>query len=441
MSATTFDFIVVGGGTAGIALAARLSEIADQSVLVLEAGVDQSDNFQGKVPAFYAALLGTDVDWGFQTVPQEKLGGRPISLNQGKALGGSSIINAHVFAPPTRAILDDWHNLGNAGWNSAAMAPYYTKAFTAPPTPAEHRQLLGVDGDESESLSTTNGPLQLSYPGDPQHPIRKIWAETFEKKGRRMRGNWVDASVGGFSNLSTIDPVRRERCHAAKAYYDPVRERKNLHVVLAAHVSKIIFSDSEGQQPKAIGVQYTHEGQTRVANAGKEIILSAGALQSPKLLELSGVGNASILKQHEIDVVKDLPGVGENLQDHIVCDISFAVAAEMDTLDALARQEPQALQDAMINYTQKHEGVLTSGGIFTYAYLPTVDFFSDADRSALASNIAENRRQLSSRDSSSRTWEDSRAEAYLNVAAKTLLDADRPSAVYLSALGQNPAST
>ena len=328
------------------------------------------------------------------------------------------------------------------------MAPYYTKAFTAPHTPADHRQSLGVDGTESEPLGT-NGPLQLSYPGDSNHPIRKTWAETFEKRGRRMGGGnpWVDASVGGFSNLASIDPVTRERCHAAKAYYDPVRQRENLRVVLAAHVSKILFSSSSSddggaQQPKATGVQYTHGGQTKVATAAKEVILCAGALQSPKLLELSGVGNADILRRHGIQVVRDLPGVGENLQDHIVCDISFAAEGDdMDTLDALARQEPKAIEEAMTNFTEKRQGVLTSGGILTYAYLPTADFFQDnddddADRSVLARMIAENHPHVNS----VKTREEARALAYYSVAAKTLLDPDRPSAAYLAALGQNPVA-
>ncbi|KAK5634994.1 hypothetical protein RRF57_010707 [Xylaria bambusicola] len=434
MSTESFDFIVVGGGTAGIALAARLSEVAHQKVLVLEAGADHSDDPRVRTPAFYSALFGTDADWGFRTIAQEQLGGRSISLNQGKALGGSSVINAHVFAPQAYTVIDEYARFGNVGWDWDTIAPYYTKAITVLDTPEEHRQLLGVDGCSPTDLGK-GGPVQLSYPGDPWHPIRKIWAETFDRKGWRMAGNpWVNASVGGFSNLASIDPVKRERCHAAKAYYEPIRQRENLHVILNAHVTKIIFSDGE-PQPKAIGVQYSHEGQTKIASAGKEIIISAGALQSPKLLELSGIGNAEILRRNGIEVVKDLPGVGENLQDHLVCDITFAAEDKIgDTLDALARQEPKAMEEAMGNFIQKHEGILTSSGILTYAYLPVMDFLQDPGRQNLVKMTTD------SLSRSSSTPEEIRAGKYLEIATRTLLDPGRPSAAYLTAIGQNPVA-
>ncbi|KAI0907039.1 GMC oxidoreductase-domain-containing protein [Ustulina deusta] len=305
MSTVSFDFIIAGGGTAGIALATRLSEIAHQSVLILEAGLDHSGDPRVKIPAFYSTLFGTDADWGFRSVAQ------------------------------------DW----------ATIAPYYTKAFASPHTPEEHRQLLGVDSWGPDNLSTS-GPVQLSYPGDSHHPM----------------------------------------------------------------------------------LQYSHGGQIKVANAQKEIIVSTGALQSPKLLELSGVGNTNILRQHNIEVVKDHPGVGENLQDHLVCDISFAAEDKMETLDALARQEPKAVEEAMLNFMQKHEGILTSAGIMTYAYLPVIDFLTDAGRETLVKMIDENR------PSGSSTPEDPRAQMYYQVAEKTLLDRNRPSAAYLTAIGQNPVA-
>ncbi|KAI8952617.1 oxidoreductase [Xylaria longipes] len=434
MSTESFDFIIAGGGTAGIALAARLSEAAHQSVLVLEAGLDHGDDARVKTPAFYSALFGTDADWGFRTVAQRNLDGRSISLNQGKALGGSSVINSHVWAPPTKAVLDVWAELGNAGWDWATMGPYYTKAFTAPQTPEELRRALGVDSWSSDDVNTS-GPVQLSYPGTPTHPIREAWAETFKRMGYLMTTNpWVQASVGAFSNLASIDPVKRERSHAAKVYYSPVQDRQNLHVVLGAHVDKIIFADDQ-PQPKAIGVQYRHEGKIKLAHVQKEIIVSAGALQSPKLLELSGIGNADILKQHNIDIVKDLPGVGENLQDHLVCDIGFAAVDEMETLDGLVRQDPKALQEAVVNFAQHHDGLLTSGGIKTYAYLPVIDFLAGMGREKLEKLLKEDR------PSDSPTPENARARMYYEILEKTLLDPNRPSGAYLTAIGQNPIAS
>lgn len=337
------------------------------------------------------------------------------------------MINAHVWAPPTKAVLDAWAELGNVGWDWATMGPYYTRAFTLPQTPEELRRPLGVDGWSPDDNISANGPLQLSYPGTPDHPIREVWAETFKRTGYLMTTDpWAHASVGAFSNLTTVDPVRRERSHAAKAYYSPVQDRQNLHVVLGAYVNKIIFADDD--EPRAIGVQYRHDGQVKLAHARKEVIISAGALQSPKLLELSGIGNADILKQHKIKVMKDLPGVGENLQDHLVCDIDFAAVDEMETLDDLVRQEPKALEEARINFTQHHDGVLTCGGIKTYAYLPIIDFLEGAGREKLVKLLDENRPAP----------EDARARAYYEMLEKTLLDGNRPSGAYLTAIGQNP---
>ncbi|KAI0537894.1 oxidoreductase [Xylaria digitata] len=429
MNTESFDFIIAGGGTAGIALASRLSEVDDHTVLVLEAGVDHSDDPRVKIPAFYSALIGTDVDWGFKTVAQPQLKGRSISLSQGKALGGSSVMNAQVYAPPTEAILNAWAELGNDGWGWDTMGPYYTKALTSPHTPNDLRRALGIDGWWADEMDTS-GPVQLSYPGNPSHPIRQIWAETFERKRYLMTsGVWGDASVGAFSNLASVDPVSRERCHAAKAYYAPIRDRKNLQVLLNAPVDKILFADGEAQ-PKAIGVQYYHEGEMKTVKARKEVIICAGALQSPKLLELSGIGNAEILKQHNIEVIKDLPGVGENLQDHLVCDMTFAAIDEMETLDALARQEPKALEQAMISFTQNHDGPLTSCGIKTYAYLPIIDFLEGSGRDQLVRLIDENRLAATSLP------ENSKARKYYELVENMLLDPNKPSAAYLSAIGQ-----
>lgn len=329
-------------------------------------------------------------------------------------------------------MLNTWAELGNTGWDWDAMGPYYTKAFTLPQIPDALRASLGVDSWGSDSQDT-NGPIRLSYPGDSSHPIRKLWAETFKEKGYLMETNpWTSASVGAFSNVASVDPVTRGRIDAAKAYYAARPHGKNLHIVLGAHVDKIIFADGE-YKPQAVGVQYRHNGEEKTANASKEVIISAGALQSPKLLELSGIGNPDILKQHDIKVVKELPGVGENLQDHLVCDIPFPVVDELDTLDALARQEPQAMGDAMLRYTQHHDGLLTSSGIMTYAYLPIIDFLSGPGRENLVTLLEENRPTTSPS-----TLESARAQKYYEIASNTLLDPNQASGAYLSAISQNP---
>lgn len=283
-------------------------------------------------------------------------------------------MNAQVFAPPTEKLIDSWALLGNDGWTWEGLRDYYAKAYTSPPrVPDNIKKSLGIDGWTAKNELGT-GPVQVSFPGNPSHPIREAWAATFKDIGYLMPNDpWVDPSVGvgGFSNLASIDPVKRERSHSATAYYYPVKSRKNLHVLTNAIVEKILFEENS---TKVTGVQYRYKTQTRTASARKEVIVAAGALQSPKLLELSGVGNASLLERHNIKVVKHLEGVGENLQDHLACDIVLEAADGLETLDAL--QDPEVLAQSMQEFMTDHTGLLTTNGINTHAYMPVVKYQS-----------------------------------------------------------------
>lgn len=354
-------------------------------------------------------------------------------MNQGKALGGSSVLNAQVYIPPTKAILEAWAELGNDGWNWDTMGPYYKKAFTLPQIPDELRRPLGI-GNCRPDDTTTSGPVQLSFPGNPVHPIREIWAETFKRKGYLMPDNpWADASVGAFSNLASVDPAKKERVHSARAYYDPVKHRENLKIVVGAYVNKIIFADGQAR-PKAVGIQYTHKGKTKIANARKEIIIAAGALKSPGLLELSGIGNAGILKQNGIQLIKELSGVGENLQDHLLCSIRYGTENEMGTLEDVERKGLEAEEQAMHSSLGSLNGLVTSSGILTYAYLPVMDFLTGRGRDKLIKLIDENRPPVSTQP------ENVRARMYYGIAENTLLDPKKPSAAYLTGIGHRVAT-
>ncbi|RYP79461.1 hypothetical protein DL770_006642 [Monosporascus sp. CRB-9-2] len=322
-----YDFVVVGGGTAGLVLATRLSEDPSQRILVLEAGADHSEDPRVKTPAFYSALMKTEVDWGFQTADQPGLNGRIINLNQDNPWANPSI------------------------------------------------------------------------------------------------------GVGAFSNLASIDPVRRERSHAAKTYYNSAKDRKNLHVLTNAVVEKVLLKE---HSTEAIGVQYCYKSETKTVTASKEVIIAAGALQSPKLLELSGIGNADLLDGHNIKVTKNLPGVGENLQDHLVCDLVFDAVDDLETLDPL--QEPGGLEQATHEYMTNHAGLLTSAGIKTYAYMPVTKHLSGEGREALKKLLQQNRPQGGESSDQSQ----SRARAYYEVAENTLFSGDQPSTAYLTAIAQNP---
>ncbi|KUI52942.1 L-sorbose 1-dehydrogenase [Cytospora mali] len=426
---STYDFVIVGGGTAGLVVATRLSEDPSKRVLVLEAGSDHTEDPRAKTPIFYSALLGTEADWCFRTVPQPDLNGRVILLNQGRALGGSSAINAHVFVPPAKGLIDSWEALGNTGWNHNSLKDYFAKSYTSPPVDLATEQALGISAWSIRN-DAARGPIQTSFSGDLTHPIREAWADTFEARGHRMTEDpFLNASVGAFSCLASIDPATNERSYATTAYYNPIKGRANLHVVTGANVEKILFENGSAST-KATGIQYKHDGETKIVTASKEVILAAGTLQSPKVLELSGIGDAEILKRHGIEVVKDLPGVGENLHDHVVCYNGFRAVDDLATLDPLIRQEPEAFQQAMQEYAATMSGPLSSCGVYTYAYLPVLEHFSPQGKETVKTLLDQHRPKTGG------SPHEARDRAYYDITEKTLLDPKEPSGAYLSALAQ-----
>lgn len=239
---------------------------------------------------------------------------------------------------------------------------------------------------------------------------------------------FLGTASGSFSNLLSVDPETKERSYSVSAYYQPCKDRENLVVLTGAHVEKILFSQEGGV--KATGVHYSHNGTTHTVSATKEVVLAAGTFQSPKILELSGIGDVQLLTKHGIEPIRDLPGVGENLQDHLACGIAYEAVESLETLDALVRQEPEAIGQAMQEYATSKSGPLASIGIETYAYLPVLDHVSQD------SPGYERLRKLL--DENLPPESDRRASALCSLARQTLLDPKAPSAVYLTMRGQNP---
>lgn len=371
-----FDVVIVGGGTAGLVLASRLSDEPALQVLILEAGQDLPQLPEQLVqavltPAASSKLYKTPVDWDLKTVPQASLGGREIGFPQGKMLGGSSGLNGLLFTASAKSVVDGWAELGNPGWEWSAFSQSLAKAYTvaktalSPTTPSDSSQ----------------GPLKVAYAEDYTGGWPKVWADTIESLGfPGAQDTLTGQAAGGLAIPDTVDPATGMRSYAANAYLPPdVRGRANLKVLTGVEVTRILLERSAGGDGNgdavATGVEFTDPatGETKTATARREVIVSAGALGSPRILEVSGIGDARRLGAEK--AIVDVPGVGENLQNHPMITVSLEVTdAAPPTKDAFLRaairQDMEALGGAMKLYMEHHTGPLASSGVTSAAQLP-----------------------------------------------------------------------
>ncbi|KAL8695939.1 MAG: hypothetical protein Q9201_007896 [Fulgogasparrea decipioides] len=386
-----FDFIIVGGGTAGLVLANRLTTDPNISVLLIEAGSDRLVDPKIVTPGLATTLYNDPTyDWSFGTVPQEHLNGKVVGHSRGKVLGGSSAINVLALIYPTRSSIDAWAKLGNKSWDFDTLAPYYRKFHTFHRPSKETEAALATDYVDDNACGKS-GPIQSSFP-EFHGPLGKAWPETFKNLGFAMTTDPLSGqSTGGFSYLSSIDPKTWERSHAGSAYYSPVADRPNLHLLTDSIVEKIIMENT-GSEVIATAVQFTRNGNTEVRKARNEVLLCAGVFQSPQLLELSGIGSTKLLKSHGIEVIVDNPHVGENLQDHPMSGLCFEVADGIPTIDMI--RDPAVVESAMEAYQSARVGPLTSG-FHSVASLPVVEFLSEEGKTELAKLLDTHTQNLS----------------------------------------------
>ena len=342
-----YDYIIIGAGSAGCVLANRLSKNPKKSVLILEAG-GPDNNMNIHIPGAYLKVHKSKNDWGFWTEKQVNVSNRKIYLPRGKTLGGSSSTNAMAYVRGNAADYDGWAELGNLGWSYKDLLPYFKRS-------ENHEQFDSMDS----GYHSRSGELGVTLPIRFQTPYVEGFIDACAAIGIPANIDYNGAIQEGASLVqSTIKNGKRES--GATAFLKPVLDRNNLTAISNAFVEKIIFDGK-----KAVGVQYKKGVKTIQVKAQKEIILSAGSYQSPQLLMLSGIGEASELKKHGIDCVHESKGVGKNLQDHLF----YPICAQSKTQEGINHYiSPLKQLKAAWNYFVHKKGVFCTSPLEGMAF-------------------------------------------------------------------------
>ncbi len=300
-----FDYVIVGAGSAGCVLAHRLTEDGRHSVLLLESGGSDRSLYIQMPTALSVPMNMPEFNWGYRSEPEPHLGGRRLQTPRGKVLGGSSSINGLVYVRGNALDFEEWEAVGAEGWGYAHVLPYFRRAET-----------WAGGGDEYRG---SDGPLATRY-GLMRNPLHQAWLEAGRQAGYPLTADMNGFQQEGFARMAmTVGGGRRSS--ASNAYLRPALRRRNLTVRTRALAVRVLFENR-----RAAGIEYRYGGERCSARVRREVILSCGPINSPQLLKLSGLGPAEELRTLGLDVVRDLPGIGENLQDHL--EFYFQVACK-----------------------------------------------------------------------------------------------------------------
>ena len=344
----TFDYIIIGGGSAGSVLASRLSEDPNVTVALLETGGDGRD-WLIRTPTAAVVMLPTRINnYAFETVPQAGLGGRRGYQPRGRGLGGSSAINAMVYARGDKSDYDHWASLGNAGWSYQEVLPYFKRA--------ENNERI-VDDFHGQG-----GPLNVADLRS-DNPFPQYFLQAADETGIRRNPDFNGATQEG-AGMYQVTQINGERCSVARAYLHPHMEgsRPNLHVLTHTQAKKIIIENR-----RATGVAIRRLGMEVTLCARREVLLCAGAIHSPQLLMLSGIGDAAELGKHGISVAHHLPGVGKNFQDHPDFIFGYAVNS-LDLVGFTPAGAWRMLREA-VRYLRQRRGMISSNYAEAGAFL------------------------------------------------------------------------
>jgi choline dehydrogenase len=344
----TYDFVIVGAGSAGCVLANRLTASGEHKVLLLEAG-GRDTNPWIHIPLGYGKhFTNPKVNWLYTNEPDDAVAGRRIPNPRGKVLGGSSSINGLVYIRGQREDYDHWRQLGCTGWSFDDVLPYFRKSEDQQRGPSEYHG--------------AGGPLAVSDRKTP-HPLCEAFIAAAARLGYPKTDDFNGPQHEGFGYLQ-LTARNGRRCSAAVAFLRPAEKRPNLTVVTEAHATRILFDGT-----RAVGVEYRTPGRLATARAAREVVLSGGTVNSPQLLQLSGVGPADLLRRHGIPVVADRPGVGENLQDHFNVRLVYRCKEPLTLNDALNNPLRGAME--LAKYAVRRDGFLAMGASVAAGFFRT----------------------------------------------------------------------